>query len=101
MQTAGLRYTVDATRPAGRRIVSADIVPSGGKASPLAEEERYRVVLPAYLARGGDGYGMLREGRALPLEPMTDVDLAEAYLTAQSPLKAMARGRIRWTAARE
>ena len=101
LQTAGLRYTVDATRPAGSRIVSADIVSSGGKASPLAAEERYRVVLPAYLARGGDGYGMLREGRALPLEAMTDVELAEAYLAAQSPLKRMPRGRIRWTTASE
>lgn len=101
LQTAGLRYTVDATRPAGSRIVSADVVSPGGKASPLAAGQRYRVALPAYLARGGDGYGMLREGRALPLKAMTDVDLAEAYLAAQSPLTHMPGGRICWTDARE
>lgn len=101
LQTAGLRYTVDASRPVGSRIVSADIVSAGEVTAPLAAEERYRVVLPAYLARGGDGYGMLREGRALPLEAMTDVELAEAYLVAQSPLVHMRMGRIRRTGVKE
>lgn len=94
LQVAGLRYTVDAVRPAGSRIVSADMVSAEGRATPLETERRYRVALPAYLARGGDGYGMLRDGRELPLEPMKDVDVAEAYLEAQSPLTRMRRGRI-------
>lgn len=95
LHVAGLRYTVDAARPAGSRIVSADMVSAEGMATPLEAERRYRVALPAYLARGGDGYGMLRDGRELPLEPMKDVDVAEAYLEAQSPLTQVRRGRIR------
>lgn len=94
LHVAGLRYTVDAARPAGSRIVSADMVSAEGMAAPLEAERRYRVALPAYLARGGDGYGMLRDGRELPLEPMKDVDVAEAYLEAQSPLTQVRRGRI-------
>lgn len=94
LHVAGLRYTVDAARPAGSRIVSADMVSAEGMATPLEAERRYRVALPAYLARGGDGYGMLRDGRELPLEPMKDVDVAEAYLEAQSPLTQVRRGRI-------
>lgn len=101
LQTAGMRYTVDASRPAGSRIVSVDIVSAGDATAPLAAERHYRVVLPAYLARGGDGYGMLREGRALPLAAMTDVELAEAYLAAQSPLIHMRRGRICRTGSEE
>lgn len=95
LHVAGLRYTVDAARPAGSRIVSADMVSAEGMATPLEAERGYRVALPAYLARGGDGYGMLRDGRELPLEPMKDVDVAEAYLEAQSPLTQVRRGRIR------
>lgn len=94
LHVAGLRYTVDAARPAGSRIVSADMVSAEGMATPLEAERGYRVALPAYLARGGDGYGMLRDGRELPLEPMKDVDVAEAYLEAQSPLTQVRRGRI-------
>lgn len=94
LQVAGLRYTVDAARPAGSRIVSADVVPAAGRVTPLEAERRYRVALPAYLARGGDGYAMLRGGRELPLEPMKDVDVAEAYLEARSPLMQVRGGRI-------
>ncbi|WP_297229672.1 bifunctional metallophosphatase/5'-nucleotidase [uncultured Desulfovibrio sp.] len=95
LQTAGLRYVVDASRPVGSRIVSADVMSPAGESAPLAAGERYRVALPAYLARGGDGYDMLREGRPLPLAPVKDVDAAAAYLEAHSPLTEMRGGRIR------
>lgn len=95
LQPSGLRYVVDASRPSGSRIVSAEVLPPSGEAEPLAAEGRYRVALPAYLARGGDGYDMLREGRPLPLKAVKDVDAAEAYLKAHSPLTRMSASRIR------
>ena len=54
LQTAGLDYTMDVARPAGRRILSASI---GG--DPLDPTRRYRVAVPDFLARGGDGYALL------------------------------------------
>ena len=95
LQPAGLRYAVDASRPAGSRIVAAALLSPDGKAVPLEEEKRYRVALPAYLARGGDGYAMLREGSPLPLKAMKDVEAVEIHLAAHSPLERMCGGRIR------
>lgn len=100
LQPAGLRYTVDTSRPSGSRIVAADLSAPDGTAVPLEAERRYRVALPAYLARGGDGYAMLRDGRPLPLEPLTDVEAVAAFLAAHSPLTRMCGERIRWAAGR-
>lgn len=94
LQVAGLRYAVDARRPAGSRIVRADVVDEHGKAAPLSLKARYGVVLPEYLARGGDGYEVLKDGKALPSPDPIDVDLVEAYLRTHDPLPLPATGRI-------
>jgi 5'-nucleotidase len=60
LQTAGLDYVVDAGRPAGRRVLSVSV---GG--SPLDPARRYRVAVPDFLARGGDGYSALAGSRTL------------------------------------
>ena len=60
LQTAGLDYTADITRPAGRRIVAASV--SGNALDPA---RRYRVAVPDFLARGGDGYVLLTEAPSL------------------------------------
>jgi 5'-nucleotidase/UDP-sugar diphosphatase len=60
LQTAGLDYTMDASRPAGSRILSASV---GGRA--LEPARRYRVAVPDFLARGGDGYVLLGQARSL------------------------------------
>jgi 5'-nucleotidase len=60
LQLAGLHYTVDVTQPVGSRIVSASV---GG--NPLDPVRRYRVAVPDFLARGGDGYDRLAEARPL------------------------------------
>ena len=60
LQTAGLDYTMDVARPAGRRILSASI---GG--DPLDPTRRYRVAVPDFLARGGDGYVLLTQAHTV------------------------------------
>ena len=58
LQTAGLTYVLDAARPPRDRIVSVSV---GGEA--LVPGRRYRVAVPDFLARGGDGYNALAEAR--------------------------------------
>ena len=60
LQMAGLDYSVDVTRPAGSRILAASV---GGSA--LEPARRYRVAVPDFLARGGDGYVLLTEAPSL------------------------------------
>jgi 5'-nucleotidase len=60
LQTAGLDYAFDAGRPPGSRLLSVSV---GG--SPLDPARLYRVAVPDFLARGGDGYNALAEARTV------------------------------------
>jgi 5'-nucleotidase len=60
LQTAGLAYVLDAARPPGSRLVSVSV---GGEA--LDPRRRYRVAVPDFLARGGDGYTALAEATSV------------------------------------
>ncbi len=91
---AGLRYRFDAARPAGQRVLSAEVVDERGKARPLDKAERYAVVLPSYIAKGGDGYTMLTHGKTLPAPDPMDADVVGAYIKAHSPLSMPLTGRI-------
>ena len=53
LQTAGLRYEVDSTRPAGSRVLKAEVQDEKGTFSPLEPDGRYIVALADYLAGGG------------------------------------------------
>jgi 2',3'-cyclic-nucleotide 2'-phosphodiesterase (5'-nucleotidase family) len=82
LQTAGIRFAADPTRHPGARVSGVEI---GG--APLRPEARYRVALPDYLARGGDGYTMLTTGRVL-------VSPEEGPGLIDTVLDALARGRL-------
>jgi 2',3'-cyclic-nucleotide 2'-phosphodiesterase (5'-nucleotidase family) len=60
LQVAGLRYEVDPGSPPGRRISAIDV-----QGAPLDPGRAYRVAVPDFLARGGDGYAMLARSRVL------------------------------------
>ena len=61
---------------------------------PLDLKARYGVILPDYMARGGDGYAMLEGGQPLPSPEPLDVDVVEAYIRNHSPLPMPTAGRI-------
>lgn len=59
-QVSGMTIEVDASRPTGSRVTSIKV-----GAQPLDEAKIYTVATTDFLARGGDGYDMLRDGRHL------------------------------------
>jgi 5'-nucleotidase / UDP-sugar diphosphatase len=59
-QVSGLAIEADIRRPTGSRIVSIKV----GDA-PLDEQKTYRVATNDFLFRGGDGYTMFRDAKAL------------------------------------
>ncbi|MGZ5802210.1 MAG: bifunctional metallophosphatase/5'-nucleotidase, partial [Burkholderiaceae bacterium] len=54
-QVSGLRFSYDASRPKGARIVDITV---GGE--PLDDKREYSLALNSYLAEGGDGYAMFK-----------------------------------------
>lgn len=94
LQSAGLRYRFDPARPEGQRLIAAELVDDQGRARLIRPEERYKVVLLDFLARGGDGYDMLTRGAVVEAPDPVDVDVFAAYVRAHSPLSMPRDGRI-------
>jgi 5'-nucleotidase len=75
LEIAGALVRYDPARPAGRRIQAIRL--QGGR--KLSPRERYRVALPDYLARGGDGFASLAAHAADP-SGVLDVDALRDFL---------------------
>ncbi len=75
-----VRYTVDLTRTGADRIV-ADSVRINGQ--PLDLARVYKVTVNEFLAGGGDGFTVLKEGQN-PQRSVVDLDALVAYLGAHS-----------------
>ena len=91
-QVSGVKFTFDATRPAGSRLMSVTI---NGK--PLDDNKNYTLATSDYLAiDGGDGYAVLQATRVLiPKEQARfDSDVVAAAITARKTIAPKVEGRI-------
>ena len=59
--SSSFTYQWDAGRPAGQRVLVDSLRLDG---QPVLADGRYRVVSNAFLAEGGDGFSLFREGRS-------------------------------------
>jgi 5'-nucleotidase / UDP-sugar diphosphatase len=60
-QLAGLRFTADAARPAGSRVLGVEVQGGAGSWAPLDPARAYSVATNNFLRRGGDGYSVFAE----------------------------------------
>ena len=79
----GFSYTWDAARPPGDRVDPTTIAIDGVTVDPGAT---YRVTVNSFLAGGGDGFTVLREGTERT-GGMIDLDALVAYFSAASPVR--------------
>ncbi|MCS7293675.1 MAG: bifunctional metallophosphatase/5'-nucleotidase [Gloeomargarita sp. SKYBB_i_bin120] len=84
----GFRYRWRPDRPPGQRVV--DITLNG---QPLIPTQTYRVTVNGFLADGGDGFTVLKEGKERLVGP-TDIAALEAYFRNRSPVSPPPLGRI-------
>jgi 5'-nucleotidase len=93
-QIAGMRIVADLSRPAGQRLVSAEIL-AGERAGPLDNERAYRVVTNNFVRRGGDGYVSFRDAalESYDTGPLVE-EVVAAWMAARSPLAPQTDGRI-------
>lgn len=92
-QVSGVRFTFDASRPAGSRIVDLSV---NGK--PLDDKKSYTLATSDYVALdGGDGYAMLKEARVLITKEAAqfDSDVLRAAIAAKKVIAPKIDGRIK------
>ncbi|HQB39275.1 MAG TPA: bifunctional metallophosphatase/5'-nucleotidase [Deltaproteobacteria bacterium] len=84
---AGARYTVNLTRPAGRRVLQVEIRDARGGWQPLQPTEVYRLVVNSFIAGGGDGFATIkRAARHREDSGIIDADAFAAYIKARGTL---------------
>ena len=76
--SAGFRYRWDDRRPVGDRVDSLEL-----DQRPLQAQDRVRVTVNSFLAAGGDGFRVLRDGRERVGGPL-DIDAFTDFLRAES-----------------
>lgn len=89
----GFSYAWDPARPAGERVI-ADSMRLNGRA--IAADSNYRVTVNSYLAGGGDGFRVLRDGRDAVGGPL-DIEALVTYVrrvSADQPLRPDRTARI-------
>jgi 5'-nucleotidase len=92
-QVGGIRYTYNASRPAGSRIVSAE-VKSGDSFAALDPSATYNVVTNSFLMTGGDGYAVFAKGTDQLDIGFVLADAVAEYITANTPINPQPDGRI-------
>jgi len=88
MQVSGIAVTYDLKRPAGQRVVKAEV---NGK--PLDATASYTVVTNDFLAAGGDKMAALTQGKNIAYGD-TLLDALVEYLKEHSPVSPQVEGRI-------
>jgi 5'-nucleotidase len=86
----GFSYAWDNAKPYGERVIADRMSLNGQRIDPAAS---YRVTVNNYLAVGGDGFGVLKEGTALRFG-VYDVDALYAYFQSNSPIAPTTADRI-------
>jgi 5'-nucleotidase len=86
----GFTYAWDETKPYGERVVADRMSLNGARIEPA---QNYRVTVNNYLAVGGDGFSVLRDGTA-QLYGRYDADVLYAYFQANSPIAPATPDRI-------
>jgi len=94
-QVSGLRFSWDATKPVGERIVSAEVQNDDGSYSPLDRDAVYHVATLTFLRQGGDDYAIFAEKAIDPYDfgPSLTETIAD-YISQHSPLDLAPEGRI-------
>ena len=92
-QVSGVRFTFDASRPPGSRIIDLSV-----NGQPLDPNRKYTLASSDYVAiDGGDGYAMLKEARVLiPREQgKFDSDVLQMAIAAKKIIAPKTDGRVK------
>ncbi|XP_028995453.1 snake venom 5'-nucleotidase-like [Betta splendens] len=97
LQVSGFRVEYDVSRPAGRRVVSLSALCTRCRVprfEPLDPEKTYAVVMPSYVAAGGDGFSMIKEELLKHDTGDMDISVVANYISEMKRVFPAVEGRI-------
>jgi 5'-nucleotidase len=86
----GFGYAWDGSKSDGQRVIADSLSLDGARLEPAAS---YRITVNNYLAQGGDGFTVLKDGTSAQVGAY-DVDALFDYFEANSPIILPPGGRI-------
>jgi 2',3'-cyclic-nucleotide 2'-phosphodiesterase (5'-nucleotidase family) len=98
LQVSGIKVTFDMKREPFDRIVDVKILCQEctmPRYEPLDNAKEYRVIMPSFIAEGGDGYTMFPSSASITVIGLRDIDALVEYIEKNSPIsKPPTRSRI-------
>lgn len=96
LQLSGIKVTYNVRNKVGSRVVKAEArcwtcdVPQFYK---VQEKDIYKVIMPGFVSKGGDGFSMFTD---LPSEPLgfSELTCTQSYVSRRSPIYPQVEGRI-------
>ncbi|CRL07284.1 CLUMA_CG020263, isoform A [Clunio marinus] len=86
LQISGFQLTFNTSKPVGRRLETIQIKNKYNEFENINLYKSYAVIAPSFLARGGDGYTMIKTNRKHYKVGLLDIDLIEKYILNKSPI---------------
>jgi 5'-nucleotidase len=93
LQVAGLRFNWDPAAPVGRRVGRVEVGSTGSYVS-IDPRATYHAAVNDWMAGGGDGYGMIKQGRNIQDTGIFDRDALAEYIRAKGTVEGKMEGRI-------
>ncbi|KAJ8784539.1 hypothetical protein J1605_008191 [Eschrichtius robustus] len=101
LQVGGIHVVYDLSRNPGDRVVRLEVlctqcrVPSY---EPLRMDEVYKVILPSFLASGGDGFRMIKDEVLKHDSGDQDINVVSGYILKMRVIYPAVEGRIQFSA---
>ncbi|XP_054469252.1 snake venom 5'-nucleotidase-like [Anoplopoma fimbria] len=97
LQVSGIKVQYDLSKPVDQRVVSVSTLCTEcrvPKYEPLDPEKKYTVVMPSYMAGGGDGYTMIKEESMKHDTGDLDISVVSKYISDMKSVYPAVEGRI-------
>ncbi|XP_007427924.1 5'-nucleotidase [Python bivittatus] len=101
LQVSGVKVVYDLSQRPGSRVVSLKVLCTDCRVPvyvPLEMEKTYKVLLPSFLAAGGDGYHMLKGGPSNHSSGDLDISTVSSYITRMGKVFPAVEGRVTFSA---
>ena len=97
-QIAGLKFSADLSKPVGSRVSAVQVGNAKDGFKPLDKNAPYRIITNDFMAGGGDGYAMFKNGKNVNGGDVPiDQSLTDYIKYLNAPISPRVEGRITLT----